>query len=475
MASNADNFFYGATLLGHTVEGENYASDWWRWEQRPGRIVGGATSQTAAGHWDRFQGDAKIASTLGLNCLLISLEWSRIEPKRGEFDQDALDHYAGVLKALKKHEITPIVALQAITLPAWFADAGGWAQEDAVDMFAAYVDETARKLSPHCQYWVPLYRLFDSIELGYLQGLWAPGRTSTSSVRAIVGNTEQAVVRASEIILGNDASAQIGDSCNAPDVQPYDEESPWDYRAARALNDFDSFGTLDIPVDMIPLNGDPFFPWVPSRFELGDAIEGAEESLEEIEAQLSGVEEKGFHFLVVSMPARRRVRFAPMAIRRGFVQPVDENGEDVDFRYREPDVFQVSANMNPSYSEEISLAMEHCQNDPTPVLLVGGAHDFLDDVGRCGYMLDHIEAIDDLKNSGRKVMGYVHESFLDGFDWDRGYSTRRGLVHVDRETLARTPNQSAYLLGDIARQGGITPGAVRRYCPDWQSRLESVR
>ncbi len=107
-----------------------------------------------------------------------------------------------------------------------------------------------------------------------------------------------------------------------------------------------------------------------------------------------------------------------------------------------------------------------------PVLFVGGAHDFTDDRERCGYILDHLEAIQQLDGAEVDVMGYVHESFLDGFEWDRGYAVRRGIVHVDWDTLARTPNQSAYLLGDIARQGGITSGAIRKYCPDWHSELE---
>ena len=45
-----NEFLWGATLTGHQVEGENFDSDWWRWEQRPGRIHGGSTSQQASEH-----------------------------------------------------------------------------------------------------------------------------------------------------------------------------------------------------------------------------------------------------------------------------------------------------------------------------------------------------------------------------------------------------------------------------------------
>jgi beta-glucosidase len=435
MATETEKFLYGATLLGHTVEGENYASDWWRWEQRPGRIAGGATSQTAADHWTRYEDDTKLASTLGLNCLLVSIEWSRIEPKHGEFDQDALDHYVNVLESMNKNGITPIVALQAITLPAWFAEAGGWAQKNAEDTFGEYAKETARALSPYCQHWIPLYSLFDSLKMGYLDGAWPPGRKNALALSfGVIRNTFFAMLEAWANIRRIDSDAQIGYPINAPDVQPGDEESPWDYRIARALNYFESGGTYEERGD---------------RFSLGDAIDDDEH-------------EETFDFIVLSMPARRWARFAPTAIRRGFVQPVDENGGDVDFHYRQPDAARLSA------------IIQHINTEDKPILFVGGAHDFAEDNDRCAYLLDHIEAIHDLKKSGVNVLGYVHQSYLDGFEWDRGYSTRRGLVHVDWETFARTPNKSAYLLGDIAGQGEISPSAIRKYCPDWQSKLEAA-
>jgi beta-glucosidase len=66
------------------------------------------------------------------------------------------------------------------------------------------------------------------------------------------------------------------------------------------------------------------------------------------------------------------------------------------------------------------------------------------------------------------VRGYLHRSLLDGFEWDRGYGARYGLVHVGRTSMARTPNTSAYLYKDIAASGGIRSGALARFSPDWQ-------
>jgi beta-glucosidase len=64
-------------------------------------------------------------------------------------------------------------------------------------------------------------------------------------------------------------------------------------------------------------------------------------------------------------------------------------------------------------------------------------------------------AIDD----GIPVLGYIHWSLLDNFEWYFGYGPRFGLAEVDRTTFRRTPKPSAAILGSIARRNAIDPGA----------------
>ncbi len=71
-----------------------------------------------------------------------------------------------------------------------------------------------------------------------------------------------------------------------------------------------------------------------------------------------------------------------------------------------------------------------------------------------------------MRAEGFDLRGYFHRALLDGFEWERGYTRRYGLVHVDRESLSRTPNPSAFLYKELCRTGTISPGAVARYCPE---------
>jgi len=58
-------------------------------------------------------------------------------------------------------------------------------------------------------------------------------------------------------------------------------------------------------------------------------------------------------------------------------------------------------------------------------------------------------------DDGVPVLGYMHWSLLDNFEWIFGYGPKFGLVGVDRETFVRTPKPSAAVLGDIARRNAL--------------------
>ena len=47
------------------------------------------------------------------------------------------------------------------------------------------------------------------------------------------------------------------------------------------------------------------------------------------------------------------------------------------------------------------------------------------------------------------MQGYFVWSFLDNFEWARGYAPRFGLVYVDYETLERVPKQSYHWYRDF--------------------------
>lgn len=157
------------------MEGENTANQWWEWEQQPGPIWRGDRSGDACGWWARPEPDFDRMAALGLNAHRLSIEWSRIEPRDGAFDEAALERYRAMLGALRARGIAPMVTLHHFTEPLWLARRGGWLHPETPARFAAFAERAARALGDLCRLWCTVNEPLVYASHGYLLGLWPPG------------------------------------------------------------------------------------------------------------------------------------------------------------------------------------------------------------------------------------------------------------------------------------------------------------
>src|SRR5262245_8505948 len=115
-----DGFYWGTATSSHQVEGNNKNNDWWQFEQIPGKIKDGTVSGIACDHYNRFDEDFTLSEQYGHNAHRFSIEWSRIEPEEGRFDENEVEHYKRVLESLHKHNLVPFVTLHHFCHPIWF-------------------------------------------------------------------------------------------------------------------------------------------------------------------------------------------------------------------------------------------------------------------------------------------------------------------------------------------------------------------
>lgn len=177
--SHSDNlihpFLWGAAISAHQTEGENKSSDWWNFEMNTLKKRGGDTSGAAVDYWNYYKEDIDLLTNAGLNAFRFSIEWAKVEPKEGKYDEDVLKHYDDVLKHLRKRRIASCVTLWHFSLPKWAADKGGMLNRDVRRRFYAYVDTCAKRFNDEVDIWdtinEPMVYLMD----GYRWGKWPPG------------------------------------------------------------------------------------------------------------------------------------------------------------------------------------------------------------------------------------------------------------------------------------------------------------
>ena len=139
------DFLLGAATAAHQVEGNNTNSDCWAMEHMEHTSYA-EPSLDAVDHYHRYEEDIQLMADAGLNAYRFSLEWARIEPSEGQFDEEAIEHYRDVIRCCKKHGIEPVVTLHHFSSPAWLIGKGGWEAESTVADFARYKRYVIEKL-----------------------------------------------------------------------------------------------------------------------------------------------------------------------------------------------------------------------------------------------------------------------------------------------------------------------------------------
>ncbi|OGZ07021.1 MAG: hypothetical protein A3D65_06660 [Candidatus Lloydbacteria bacterium RIFCSPHIGHO2_02_FULL_50_13] len=167
-------FFWGASTAAYQVEGGIENTDWAK-AGREGKVP---SAGKACDHYNRFEEDFDIARLLGHNAYRFSVEWARIEPEEGKFDEKEIEHYRTVLRSLKRHGLEPFVNLWHYTLPIWFEKMGGFEHKNAEVIFSRYCASVVGKLGSEAKFWLTINEPMSWASGGYRIGKWPPFKKS---------------------------------------------------------------------------------------------------------------------------------------------------------------------------------------------------------------------------------------------------------------------------------------------------------
>ncbi len=192
-----DGFFWGAATAAHQVEGGMH-NDWSEWEKKNAERLARASeasftwnphwqkfraeatnpnnyiSGAACEHYRRFTEDFDLAQSLHHNAHRFSIEWARIEPTEGVFDEHEIEHYQEVIRALRERGIEPFVTLLHFTLPLWLAEQGGVQSRAFPQLFARYAEKVVQALGADVRFWITINEPDVYAGGAYLKGIWPP-------------------------------------------------------------------------------------------------------------------------------------------------------------------------------------------------------------------------------------------------------------------------------------------------------------
>ena len=401
-------FLWGAATAAHQVEGNNVNADLWLLETvKP--TVFAEPSGDGVNSFELWPTDLDLVKAMGLNSYRFSLEWSRIEPERGRFSIAMLDHYKRMIEGCRARGIAPFVTFNHFTTPRWFAAGGGWLQPDAVDLFARYCDRAARHVAAGIGHATTLN---EPNLAGILSGLLPPELFEVDKAMSESG------ARAS-----GTPHFLAGNGLYVPSPEQMRIALIAGHRAGRAaIKAVRSDLAVGVSLAM-------FDDQAAGKDSLRDAMRAKYYG-----AWLDAV--KGDDFLGVQNYERS------VWTSTGKLPP--------------PKDARTNAMGAEVYPPSLAGAVRYAHAATGLPIIVTEHGVGTDDDSLRSWLIP--AALADLKlaiDDGVPVLGYLHWSLLDNFEWVFGYRIKFGLHSVDRRTFVRTPKPSAAVLGAIARRNAL--------------------
>jgi beta-glucosidase len=226
-------FFWGASTASHQVEGGT-KNDWSEWEKKNAtrlakeaeskfrflanwkEIAGDATnpenyiSGEACDHYHRYKEDFTLAKELLHTATRFSIEWSRIEPRRGVFSEEGIAHYRQIVATCREMGLEPFVTLNHWTLPLWLSDEGGFSSSKFPHYFARFTQKVVTALGEQVTFWITLNEPDVVSSYAYIKGAWPPQKKSFVEYYVVLKNLIKAHRAAYQCIKKIQPKASVG-------------------------------------------------------------------------------------------------------------------------------------------------------------------------------------------------------------------------------------------------------------------------
>lgn len=404
-------FLWGASTASHQVEGSTH-NQWSEWEQAQARqlaagaqkrlgwlpnwesIASQATdpqnyiSGNGVEHFARYEQDFDLLRDLNMNAYRLGIEWSRLEPTPGTWDDAAIEHYRQVLQALKRRGITPVLTLWHWTMPVWFTQKGGFEKRANLAHFDRYVHKVLTTFGNDVHYVITLNEPTVYAGLSYQSGEWPPQRKNPLVCMRVLQNLARAHKRAYQIAKTLAPHLQVGMAAQLADMRP-------------AANNLCTKTVVQLRE----------YAW---NWWFLDRIAKHQDFI-------------GLNFY-----------FTEYVTWRGSIKNPAKPVSDLGW-HMEP------SGIGP-------LLQKVARRYHKPIIITENGLADAADTQRAWWLQQTMQALETALAQGVDLRGYLHWSLLDNFEWAYGWWPQFGLVHVDRATMQRTIRPSARWYADYIQK-----------------------
>ncbi|MBQ8414566.1 MAG: family 1 glycosylhydrolase [Clostridia bacterium] len=412
----------GTATAATQIEGGDESNNWARFA-REGRVIDGSSPTRACDHYNRWREDIDLMAEMGMQIYRFGIEWSRIEPIHGYFDEEVLEHYREEIEYMIEKGIKPLLTLHHFSNPLWFEDLGGWTSPESVDIFINFASEVIDYLGDIVDEYITINEPNVYCLNGYFYGIWPPEQKSIFAYSKALSNMASAHVKCYQLIHNKRAEMEksreetrVSFANHLRVFSPKNYHNLWHRFSARFMEHMFQGAITDAM-----MTGKCVFP-----------------------VMRRGGMERGryYDFIGINYYSRSTVS----GISDGVAEGCDRN--DLGWEIYHDGLIDLANLLSMEFGDEYPIYVTEngtCDNN---------------DSFRSRFIYDQLKLISELDN---RIERYYHWSFTDNFEWREGESARFGIVHIDYETQKRTVKDSGKFYSDIIKNQGVTDEAYKTF------------
>jgi beta-glucosidase len=336
--------------------------------------------------WTDFDKDLEALKTIRPTHYRFSIEWARVEPKPGVYNEEAIQGYVRMARKLQELGIEPVVCLWHFTFPDWLYDFkkpgnSNWLHPLVRERWVAYVNKMVKAMGPSVKYYAPQNEPNGQITTAYIVGQWPP------AMNLAFGHYWKAIDASTAMF--RDAAAIV--KKQNPQAKIISVEAlPWWQRA---------------PLD-------------PGGIIYNTMIHGNTDHLDRI---YDVCDILGINYYYSQAPGPISLLVGPSVRGKNYTM--------------------MGWRINPQgLYDEIKRVAERYGK---PMMITENGIATKNDSKRIWYMQNHLAAIGRAIEDGYDVQGYFAWSLADNYEWHYGYKATFGLAHMDPVTKDRILKPSA--------------------------------